>query len=123
MAKIVDLSVLVKEPTIVKISEGEQFEIPGNVSTSFTMELMAYYSKVQNVEMDINKAENVDEIVDKSEELMGMLKDLALKILQQDKSKDIDMDYIEEHLDNVDMLRGVIEIGMGHIEDIEKDPN
>lgn len=123
MAKIVDLSVLVKEPIIIKISKDEQFEIPGNISTSFTMELMAFYAQVQGMELKINKSKDIDEIVKKSEELIKMLKELVLKILKQDKNKKVDMAYIDKYLDNIDMLRAIIEIAMGHIKEIENDPN
>lgn len=109
MAKIIDLSVLVQEPLIFTLPNKEEFTIPGEVNTDFVLKIY----KLQ---------QNLGKVVEFEEQLIG-LQEIALLILQQDKSKNINLKYIKDNLSDIRYLKIIMEAMMKHINEIQNDPN
>lgn len=108
MSKIIDLGVLVKDPLIIKTAKGETFTIPGEISTKFVIKLTKYTQ-------DIQALKDESEAIKKSQELV-------VDILNLDKTKNVDLAYVEENFD-MRMIRAIISGMMEHIAEITKDPN
>ncbi|MGF7057185.1 hypothetical protein [Brassicibacter mesophilus] len=110
MANIIDLSVLVQEPLIFKMPKCEDvFEIPGEISTEFTIKMFKY-------SQDMEKLKDEIEALDK-------LKQMVLDILSLDESKEIDMTYIDKNLKDLRYLKLIVSKMMEHIREISQDPN
>ena len=109
MAKIIDLSVLIQEPLQFKIPNGDEFTIPGEVNTDFVLRIYKQQQDLQNVKS--------------FEEQLKGLQEIVLLILQQDKSKDIDLKYVQDNLSDIRYLKIIMEEMMKHINEIQKDPN
>ncbi|MSU01410.1 hypothetical protein [Tissierella pigra] len=109
MAKIVDLSVLVQEPLIFTLPNKEEFRIPGEVNTDFVL-------KMYKQQEELQKADGFEA------QLKG-LQSIVLTILQLDKSKNINLKYIQENLCDIRFLRVIMEEMMKHINEIQNDEN
>lgn len=109
MAKIIDLSVLVQEPLVFTLPNKEEFTIPGEVNTDFVLRIYKQQEELRNVEG--------------FEEQLKGLQSIVLTILQLDKSKNIDLKYIQDNLTDVRYLRIIMEEMMKHINEIQNDPN
>lgn len=110
MAKIIDLSVLVQEPLIFKMPKCDDvFEIPGEISTDFTIKMFKYSQDMRSMENDI--------------EALDKLKEMVLDILSLDESKKIDIEYINENLKDIRYLKLIVSKMMEHIRNIAEDPN
>ena len=109
MGKIIDLSILEKEPLIFKGLDGEKYTIPGNISTKFTIKLTHYQQQMQKIKKD--------------EEALEKIKELVVDILNLDKSKNVDMEYLDKHFDDIRVLKLIIQKMIEHIQEITADPN
>lgn len=109
MAKIIDLSVLQQEELIFKLPNGEEFTIPGEVNTDFVL-------KMYKQQEELQKADGFEA------QLKG-LQSIVVTILQLDKSKTINLKYIQENLTDIRYLRVIMEKMMEHINEIQNDPN
>ncbi len=109
MSKIVDLSVLIKEPLIFKDIRGDEYKIEGSISTEFVIKLTKYAE-------DIRKLRN-------EADALGKMKELVIDILNMDKTKKVDMDLINERFDDIRFLKIIIQEMMKHVQDIANDPN
>lgn len=109
MSKIIDLSILEKEPLIFKGTNGDVFTIPGNISTKFTIKLSHYHQEIGNIQGD--------------EQALNKMKAIVVDILNLDKSKNIDITYVEENFDDVRILSLIISEMNKHIYEIANDPN
>ncbi|MCK9443153.1 MAG: hypothetical protein M0Q14_01265 [Tissierellaceae bacterium] len=111
MAKIIDLSVLQQEELIFKMPPGsdDEFTIPGEVNTDFVL-------KIYKQQEELQKADGFEA------QLKG-LQSIVLTILQLDKSKTINLKYIQENLTDIRYLRVIMEAMMKHINEIQNDPN
>lgn len=124
MANIIDLSVLDREPTRIKITETETIVIPGDVSTKFNIKLIACHKRYLKLQEDIGNMGTDEDAIELYEDLINLLRDVVLLIVQQDKNKkDVNMDYIDEFFPNEKKLTQVFMIGMNHLRGIETDPN
>lgn len=109
MAKIIDLSVMVQEPLIFTLPNKEEFTIPGEVNTDFVL-------KIYKLQQDLGKA------LEFEEQLKG-LQEIALLILQQDKSKNINLKYVKDNLSDIRYLKIIMEKMMEHINEIQSNEN
>lgn len=109
MAKIIDLSVLVQEPLVFTLPNKEEFTIPGEVNTDFVLRIYKQQEELRNVEG--------------FEEQLKGLQNIVLTILQLDKSKTINLKYIQENLTDIRYLKIIMEEMMKHINEIQNDPN
>lgn len=109
MSKIVDLGVFVKEPLVFKGTDGQEYRIPGEISTEFVIRLSHYSQEIQNIK---------DEV-----EALEKMKLLVIDILNLDKSKNVTLDYLQQHFDNIQMLKVIISETMKHVQGIAQDPN
>jgi len=109
MGKIIDLGILVKEPLIFRLATGEEYIIPGEISTKFVVQLSKYGQQIQGLTED-----------DKAYEIMQKM---VADILSQDKSKTITLEFVKERFDDVRYLKAIVNGMMEHIKDIAADPN
>lgn len=109
MSKIIDLSLLYREPLIFRDIKGDEYIIPGDLDLDFMLKLTAYRQKVEKVKSE--------------EESINLGKQLVIDILSLDKSKDITMDLIKERFNDFRHMRVIIEQTMRFIDEIVKDPN
>ncbi len=109
MSKIIDLSLLVREPLIFKDIKGEEYVIPGEIDLDFMLKLNAYQQKIKKVE--------------KEEDSITLGRQMMMDILSLDKSKNITMDLVKERFNDVRHMKIIIEQTMLFINDIVKDPN
>lgn len=110
MSNVVDLGVLVKEPLIFKnCPDGRDYTIPGEISTKFVIKLSHYQQEIQNL--------------NDNEEAIKKMKQIVVDILNLDKEKNVDLNYINEHFDNIHVLKTIVEQMMLHIQKIANDPN
>lgn len=109
MAKIIDLSVLIQEPLVFTLPNKDEFTIPGEVNTDFVL-------KIYKLQQDLQNVKGFEE------QLKGLQK-IVLLILQQDKSKDIDLKYVQDNLSDIRYLKIIMEEMMKHINEIQSDPN
>jgi hypothetical protein len=109
MSKIIDLSLLVQEPLIFKDKKGVVYTIPGEISTSFVTKMSYYQEKISAIKSEV--------------EAFDELQSLAMFILNLDKTKIVDMEYIKENFDDVRVLKLIVTSMMDHIKEISKDPN
>jgi len=109
MSRIVDLSLLIKEPLIIKDIQGDEYKIEGNISTAFVIKLTKY-------------VEDIKKINDEAQALEKM-KELVVDILNQDKTKNVDLKLIDERFDDVRYLKIIIKEMMKHVKEIANDPN
>lgn len=112
MAKIIDLSVIQQEPLIFKVPNGDEFIVPGEVSTGFVMKMNKMYE-------DMHK-EDIDDM-----DKLKMMKQIVIEILKLDKNNEItvNMKYIDENLDDIRYLQAIIEAMSKHITEIQSDEN
>lgn len=112
MAKIIDLSVIQQEPLIFKIPNGDEFTIPGEVSTNFVTKIFKLYN-------DMNK-QNIDDM-----QMIKIMKEIVVEILKLDKEnrEKVNIKYIDEHLDDVRYLKLIVESMMKHITEIQQNEN
>lgn len=109
MAKIIDLNVLQKEPLVFNGLDGKDYTIPGNISTNFAIKLASYQEQVENIKSE--------------EEAYQKIKELVVDIFNLDSSKNIDIAYLDEHFDDVRVLKLIVESMMNHVKEIAQDPN
>ena len=109
MAKIIDLSVLIQEPLVFTLPNKEEFTIPGEVNTDFVLKIYKQQADLQNA--------------DGFEEQLNGLQNIVLSILQLDKSKNINLKYIQENLCDIRFLKIIMEEMMKHINQIQNDEN
>lgn len=109
MAKIIDLSIFEQEPLIFKTKKGDKFEIPGELSTKFVIKLSKFKEKIDKVK---------DE-----EESFELLQQTVVDILNLDKSKNVDLAYVQDNFDDVRVLKHIFQCTMEHIQEIAQDPN
>lgn len=109
MSEIVDLNLMVQEPLKIKGTDGETYTIPGGISTDFVVKLMAYHEDVKKLK--------------KQEKILDRMLMLVVDILNLDKSKNVDLEYVKQHFDDLNVLTAIISIIMKHVEKIALDPN
>ncbi|EHQ90167.1 hypothetical protein [Desulfosporosinus youngiae] len=109
MAKIIDLSVLVRDPLIFRDIKGEEYVIPGEVDLDFMLKINAYQERIKKVT--------------KEEDSINLGRQMMIDILALDKSKDITMDLIKERFNDIRHMKIIIEQTILFIRDIVKDPN
>ncbi|WP_313757189.1 hypothetical protein [Tissierella sp.] len=109
MAKIIDLSVLVQEPLVFTLPNKDEFNIPGEVNTDFVL-------KIYKQQAELQKADGFES------QLKG-LQSIVLTILQLDKSKTINLKYIQENLTDIRYLKIIMEEMMKHINEVQNNPN
>jgi len=109
MSKIIDLGILVRDPLIFKDKKGVEYIIPGEISTAFVMKMSYYQQKMTKIKTDM---EAVDE-----------LQNLVIFILNLDKTKTVDAEYVKENFDDVRVLKLIVTSMMDHIKEIGQDPN
>ena len=59
----------------------------------------------------------------REEEAYEKIKELVVDILNLDKSKNVDIKYLDEHFDDVRVLKLIVECMMNHVKEIAQDPN
>ncbi|SHK42305.1 hypothetical protein [Desulforamulus aeronauticus] len=109
MSKIIDLSVLLREPLIFRDIKGEEYVIPGEIDLDFMLKLNAYQQKITKVE--------------KEEDSINLGRKMMIDILSLDKSKNITMDLIKERFNDIRHMKIILEQTMLFINEIVKDPN
>lgn len=109
MSKIVDLSLLVREPLIFRDIKGEEYIIPGEIDLDFILKLTAYQQKIKKIKKE-------DESIDLGRRMM-------IDILSLDKSKNITMELIKERFNDIRHMKIIIEQTILFINEIAKDPN
>ncbi len=109
MTNIIDLNLLVQEPLKIKGTDGETYTIPGGISTDFVLKLMACHERIKALK--------------KQEEILSEMIQVVVDILNLDKSKNVTLEYVKEHFDNINVLTAIISIIMKHVEKISTDPN
>lgn len=111
MSNFVDLSVLVREPLTIKgAPDGETYVIPGNIPTEFVLTLQKKYNDIHTKDYEI-------------EDEVRILKELIVDILNLDRTKKINIDYVNQYLDDVLILGKILQATMNHIKRIEEDEN
>jgi len=108
---IIDLSVLKKEDLTVKSLKGTEFNIPGNFSTEFYLNLYDVYTRVNKVKATDYKAS------------IKLLKEIALEIIKLDTSKEVSMGTINEEFNDFGVLQMLLVETMKHANEITNDPN
>lgn len=111
MAKIIDLSVFQKEDLVVKSLTGEEYHIPGNISTEFYLYFYNQYDKIQK----LNKSDPNQSI--------QFLKEFALEIIKLDESKSPTMETIDTQFKGFNVLMALVSNVMEYINEITSDPN
>lgn len=109
MAKIIDLSLLVQEALEFTLPNKETFTIPGEVNTDFVL-------KIYKQQEELQKADGFEA------QLKG-LQNIVKTILELDKSKTINLKYVQDNLSDIRYLKIIMEEMMKHINEIQKDPN
>lgn len=109
MSRIIDLSVLVKDPLVFKDTKGELYTIPGEISTKFVIKLSKCAQDIQKLKDDETAFEKMQEIV--------------ADILSLDKTKSITVDFVKERFDDVRFLKVIVSEMMNHVKEIANDPN
>lgn len=118
MSNYIDLSLFTREDLIFGVPIGkdesgemkiEKFNIPGSISTGFVLKMSKYKQDMENI--------NSDEVA------IVKMKEIVRDILNLDKTKDVDVEYIERYLDNVKLLGLIFEKTMEHIQDVAEDEN
>lgn len=109
MPEIIDLNTLVKEPLMIKGTDGKTYKIPGGISTEVVLRLMAFQNAVKGLK--------------KQEKIIDLMIDFVVDILNLDKEKNVDEEYVRKHFDDVNILSAIIDIIGRHIEKMTIDPN
>ena len=109
MSKIIDLSLLFREPLIFKDIKGEEYVIPGEIDLDFMLKLNAYQQKIKMVE--------------KEEDSIHLGRQIMIDILSLDKSKNITLELIKERFNDIPHMKIIIEQTILFINEIAKDPN
>ena len=113
MSNYIDLSLFTREDLVFGVpkegGEIEDFNIPGAISTGFVLKMSKYKQDMEKI--------NSDEIA------IVKMKEIVRDILNLDKTKDVDVEYIERYLDNVKLLGLIFEKTMEHIQDVAEDEN
>ncbi|MEA4926303.1 MAG: hypothetical protein VB084_13455 [Syntrophomonadaceae bacterium] len=109
MSKIIDLSLLHREPLIFRDIKGDEYVIPGNLDLDFVLKLTAYRQNVEKVKSE--------------EESINLGRQMMIDILSLDKSKEITMNLIKERFNDIRYMKIIIEHTMRFIDEIVKDPN
>lgn len=107
MAKIVDLDILVPEGLEFKIG-GDIYTISGNPSTELTIQFMGFQDKSSKAK----KAENQVEL----------LAEMTSLILNQDKTHDVDKDFVMKNL-SLQQMKVITDEFMKLIQGLESSPN
>ncbi|WP_346874234.1 hypothetical protein [Clostridium sp. UBA5988] len=109
MSKIIDLGTIVKEPLVFQnCPDGKTYNIPGGISTEFVLQ-------IQKMQTDLNgltEGESVDKLFD-----------ILVIILNLDKEKNVDKEYVKMHFDNIRLINAIVNSVMEHINEIANDPN
>lgn len=111
---IVDLSVFRKEDMKVISLTGEEYIIPGNVSTEFYIALYDAYQQIIKTQKE--DEENFDLY-------LNLLKEIDLQILKLDTSKNCTMDTINTQFNDLNVLRALLDATMKHVNEATSDPN
>ena len=109
MGRIVDLSVLVKDPLVFKDVTGETYTIPGEISTKFVIKLSKYAQDIEKL--------------DDEEKALNKMQQIVADILSLDKDKEITVDFVKERFDDIRFLKMIIQSMMEHVKEIASDPN
>lgn len=109
MSKIIDLSLLVREPLIFRDATGEEYIIPGEVDLGFVIKLSAYQEKIKNLKTDF--------------EALAKVQELVVDILSMDKSKTVDINFVKERFSDIRVLKAIIENTIVFVHEIASDPN
>lgn len=118
MSKYIDLSLFVKEDLTFGVPIGknengeliiEKFNIPGSISTGFVLKMSKYKQDMEKIKTD--------------EVAIVKMKEIVRDILNLDKTKNIDTEYIEKYLDDVKILGLIFEETMKHIKEVAEDEN
>ena len=109
MSKIIDLSILVKDPLIFKDTKGDIYTIPGEISTKFVIKLSKYAQDIHVLKDEEKAFEKMQEIV--------------VDILSLDKTKEITLDFVKERFDDIRFLKVIVQELMNHVKEVANDPN
>lgn len=111
MANIIDLSVFGGvEPLEFKGLDGELYSIPSTLSTQFVIQFSKYMDDIKKLKGNDEKAFN-------------LMKKLVVDILNLDRTRNVNIDYINKYFDDVRILKIIVEKTMEHIRLIANDPN
>lgn len=116
MSNILDLSVIEPESFIIKLKNGDEFEIPGSVSLSIVLEFENNHKKITE-----NKNKNKDNKRD-----YEFMKNSIMKILKLDKAnadKITDEYIIDNNLDSINYMTAIIDGFVNHVTKIANDEN
>ncbi|NLB11497.1 hypothetical protein GX831_03535, partial [bacterium] len=94
MSKIIDLGVLAKDPLIFRDATGEEYTIPGEISTKFVIKLSKYAEDIKSLKDEEKALEKMQQIV--------------VDILSLDRNKEIDINFVKERFDDIRYLRATI---------------
>jgi uncharacterized protein Yka (UPF0111/DUF47 family) len=128
--KIIDSSIYQKEDILIKSITGEEYIIPGNLSTEFYIEFMVFFQNVTELASEADKllkkkaSKTVAKEITEIEKQVDLLKkEIVLKILQQDKSKTITMETIDKQFNNKNAIDDILNGVSAHVAEINADPN
>lgn len=106
----IDLSLLVQDDLIIKDLQGEEYKIPGLLTTEMYIKISSFYQQIQGFEG------NDIEALDKMQEMVK-------EILMLDASKNITLDFVKVRFNDIRMLRMIVEGVMKHFANLAADPN
>lgn len=109
MSKIIDLGTIIKEPLVFKnCPDGKTYTIPGGISTDFVLQIQ----KLQGDLNGLTEGESVDKLFD-----------ILVIILNLDKEKNVDKEYVKMHFNDIRIINAIVNSVMEHINEIANDPN
>lgn len=109
MSRIIDLNLLVKDPLIFRDTKGEEYTIPGEISTKFVLKFSKFAQEVGKVKNE--------------EDSLKKLQEIVVEILNLDKSKNITLEFVKERFDDIRYLQAILDNMAKHIREISEDPN
>jgi hypothetical protein len=107
MSNIVDLSLLVKEPIVLKFSDQEKFEIPSDPPVELVAKILDFEEKARKAKTN--------------KEQYNLLLDLVELILKQDESKEVTEELISKLSQS--QLQAIVKIYQQKIVENSTNPN
>lgn len=108
---IVDLSLFGGEDLVFKgIGDGEEYRIPYGISTDIVILFKKYEKDVKTLKDNDAKA-------------VKLTKKIVMDILNLDKTKNIDMEYLDKWFNNINVLKAIVDATSKHIRNIRNNPN
>ncbi|WP_337019946.1 hypothetical protein [Oceanobacillus massiliensis] len=109
MSIVNDLSLVVREPLVLKFSEENTFTIPVDPTLELTYKMVDFQDKAKNAETE--------------KEQIDLLLDMVILILNQDESKDIDKEFLFKNKISMSQLQAVVQLYQDQILKNNNNPN